>query len=134
MANKERTRVEREIGRDQNAEFLSIKRDLSGAVTFSSLGVTASVTGTGSATTTVGQSLVALKAVVTGTAGTSATGTLLLNGASVGTFSGATGTDTFSTLLDTVATPINTITLTVTATAGTPTVNLTAASDADRWI
>jgi len=126
VARKPRTRAAKQIGKDRNADFLAIKRDLTGSVVFdtaSPIG-TGTIAGTGTSTFTTGRDLLAVQVAVSLIAGTSATGTVFLNGATVGTFTG-TGA-TLSTLPDTVQTPINSVTVAVTTTAGGASVSISA--------
>jgi len=125
VARKPRTRAAKQINEDKAAEFLAVKRDLTGAVQYEGTAFgTATLTGIGTTTLTTGRELLALQIQMTVGVGTSATGTVSLNGVSVGTFSG--GAATLSTLPDTVQTPINSVTIAVTATAGLGTVTFSA--------
>jgi len=125
VARKPRTRAGKQIQEDKAAEFLAIKRDLTGAVQYEGepFGTT-TMGGTGTTTLTTGRDLLAAQIQMTVGVGTSATGTVSLNGASVGTFTGASAT--LSTLPDTVQTPINSVTIAVTATVGLGTVTFSA--------
>jgi len=126
VARKPRTRAGKQIRKDRNADFLAIKRDLTGSVVFdtaSPIG-TGTIAGTGTSTYTTGRDLLAAQVAVSLIAGTSATGTVSLNGASIGTFTG-TGA-TVSTLPDAVQTPINSVTVVVTTTAGGASVTISA--------
>jgi len=126
VARKPRTRAAKQISKDRNADFLAIKRDLTGSVVFNTgapIG-TGTIAGTGTSTFTTGRDLLAAQVAVSLIAGTSATGTVSLNGTSIGTFTG-TGA-TVSTLPDTVQTPINSVTVAVTTTAGGASVSISA--------
>jgi len=130
VARKPRTRAAKQIQEDKAADFLAIKRDLSGAVQYEGAAFgTATMTGTGTTTITTDQDLLAAQVQMT-IAGTSCTGTAYLNGDTIGTFSGASAT--LSILPDAVQTPVNSVTIDVTTTAGLTTATFSAFAES-RW-